>query len=191
MVNPQVNVGDRLVVLYMYDEIGVPIGTRGTVIKVSRDPFEPDGYIIQMKWDNGSALSLLSSKDIYKKVEDEDNINESKQGKFVIDNEDLFDDFDFKMIRRFLEDLRDSGVVNMFTAAPFLYMGKETMERYYGENPADPDAFERALSKAEEVKNELISGTMKKIDDISDIRKFERKVKNNATRFLNLYMVYY
>ena len=45
MVNPQVNVGDRLVVLYMYDEIGVPIGTRGTVIKVSRDPFEPDGYI--------------------------------------------------------------------------------------------------------------------------------------------------
>ena len=68
MVNPQVNVGDRLVVLYMYDEIGVPIGTRGTAIKVSRDPFEPDGYIIQMKWDNGSALSLLSSKDIYKKV---------------------------------------------------------------------------------------------------------------------------
>lgn len=191
MVNPQVNVGDRLVVLYMYDEIGVPIGTRGTVIKVSRDPFEPVGYIIQMKWDNGSALSLLSSKDIYKKVEDEDNINESKQGKFVIDNEDLFDDFDFKMIRRFLEDLRDSGVVNMFTAAPFLYMGRETMERYYGENPADPDAFERALSKAEEVKNELISGTMKKIDDVSDIRKFERKVKNNATRFLNLYMVYY
>ena len=191
MVNPQVNVGDRLVVLYMYDEIGVPIGTRGTAIKVSRDPFEPDGYIIQMKWDNGSALSLLSSKDIYKKVEDEETINESKQGKFVIDNEDLFDDFDFKMIRRFLEDLRDSGVVNMFTAAPFLYMGKETMERYYGENPADPDAFERALSKAEEVKNELISGTMKKIDDISDTRKFERKVKNNATRFLNLYMVYY
>lgn len=191
MVNPQVNVGDRLVVLYMYDEIGVPIGTRGTAIKVSRDPFEPDGYIIQMKWDNGSALSLLSSKDIYKKVEDEETINESKQGKFVIDNEDLFDDFDFKMIRRFLEDLRDSGVVNMFTAATFLYMGKETMERYYGENPADPDAFERALSKAEEVKNELISGTMKKIDDISDIRKFERKVKNNATRFLNLYMVYY
>jgi len=191
MVNPKVNVGDRLVVLYMYDEIGVPMGTRGTVIKVSRDPFEPVGYIIQMKWDNGSSLSLLSSKDIYKKVEDEDNINESKQGKFVIDNEDLFDDFDFKMIRRFLEDLRDSGVVNMFTAAPFLYMGKETMERYYGENPADPDAFERALSKAEEVKNELISGTMKKIDDISDIRKFERKVKNNATRFLNLYMVYY
>lgn len=191
MVNPQVNVGDRLVVLYMYDEIGVPIGTRGTAIKVSRDPFEPDGYIIQMKWDNGSALSLLSSKDIYKKVEDEDNINESKQGKFVIDNEDLFDDFDFKMIRRFLEDLRDSGVVNMFTAAPFLYMGRETMERYYGEKPADPEAFERALSKAEEVKNELISGTMKKIDDVSDIRKFERKVKNNATRFLNLYMVYY
>lgn len=191
MVNPKVKEGDRVVLLYMYDEIDVPMGTQGKVTKVTRDPFEPDGEIIQVKWDNGKDLNLLSTKDVYKKVVEDDTITESDQGKFMIQNEDLFDDFDYILIRRFLEDLRDSGVVNMFTAAPFLYMGRETIERYYGENLADEEAFQKVLDNAETVKNELISGSMKNLENVSDLKAFERKVKTNARRFLNLFMVYY
>lgn len=191
MVNPKVKEGDRVVLLYMYDEIDVPMGTQGKVIKVTRDPFEPEGEIIQVKWDNGKDLNLLSTKDVYKKVVEDDTLTESDQGKFMIQNEDLFDDFDYILIRRFLEDLRDSGVVNMFTAAPFLYMGRETIERYYGENLADEEAFQKVLDNAETVKNELISGSMKNLENVSDLKAFERKVKTNARRFLNLFMVYY
>jgi hypothetical protein len=134
---------------------------------------------------------VLSTTDIYKKVIDDETLNESEQGKFMIQNEDLFDDFDYILIRRFLEDLRNSGVVNMFTAAPFLYMGRETMERYYGENPANEEAFQKVLDNSEVVKNELISGSMKNLESVSDLKEFERKVKKNAQRFLNLFMVYY
>lgn len=191
MVNPKVKEGDRVILLYMYDEIGVPMGTQGKVTRVTRDPFEPEGDIIEVKWENGSELSMLSTTDIYKKVNDDETLNESEQGKFMIQNEDLFDDFDYILIRRFLEDLRDSGVVNMFTAAPFLYMGRETMERYYGENPPNEEAFQKVLDNAEVVKNELISGSMKNLESVSDLKAFERKVKTNARRFLNLFMVYY
>jgi hypothetical protein len=79
----------------------------------------------------------------------------------------------------------------MFTAAPFLYMGRETMERYYGENPANEEAFQKVLDNSEVVKNELISGSMKNLESVSDLKEFERKVKKNAQRFLNLFMVYY
>jgi hypothetical protein len=191
MVNPKVKEGDRVMLLYMKDEIDVPMGTQGRVTNVTRDPFEPEGDIIQVKWDNGSNLSVLSTTDIYKKVIDDETLNESEQGKFLIQNEDLFDDFDYILIRRFLEDLRNSGVVNMFTAAPFLYMGRETMERYYGENPANEEAFQKVLDNSEVVKNELISGSMKNLESVSDLKEFERKVKKNAQRFLNLFMVYY
>jgi hypothetical protein len=191
MVNPKVKEGDRVMLLYMKDEIDVPMGTQGRVTNVTRDPFEPEGDIIQVNWDNGSNLSVLSTTDIYKKVIDDETLNESEQGKFMIQNEDLFDDFDYILIRRFLEDLRNSGVVNMFTAAPFLYMGRETMERYYGENPANEEAFQKVLDNSEVVKNELISGSMKNLESVSDLKEFERKVKKNAQRFLNLFMVYY
>ncbi len=39
MMNPEVNVGDRVVCYHMEGELGVPPGTKGTVTAISRDPF--------------------------------------------------------------------------------------------------------------------------------------------------------
>jgi len=67
MINPEVKTGDRIICYHMESELSVPPGTKGTVVRVSRDPFESnDEKIVEVKWDNGSKLSLLSSQDIWK-----------------------------------------------------------------------------------------------------------------------------
>jgi len=68
MINPELKEGDRIVCYSMEDEVSVPPGTKGTVTKVQKDPFEKDENIISVKWDNGSTLSLLSGVDKWKLV---------------------------------------------------------------------------------------------------------------------------
>jgi CYTH domain-containing protein len=46
MLNPELKIGDRIVCFAMEDEVSVPPGTKGTVTKVQRDPFEEDEKII-------------------------------------------------------------------------------------------------------------------------------------------------
>lgn len=52
----------------MEGEVQAPIGIKGTVTRISKDPFEMDGdeEIISVDWDNGSTLSLLSTTDVEK-----------------------------------------------------------------------------------------------------------------------------
>ena len=60
-INPNVKPGDRIICAYMKDEYSpVPIGTGGTVKRVGHDPFEEDEKIIEVEWDNGSSLALVS-----------------------------------------------------------------------------------------------------------------------------------
>ena len=60
--------GDRIIILNMVGENDVPLGTKGTVKKIERDPFENNSFIINMEWDNGSTLSILSDVDDYKLI---------------------------------------------------------------------------------------------------------------------------
>ena len=56
-MNPKVKIGDRLLLVYMEDELDVSTKDKGTVTSVTRDPFETDEcYIIGVKWDNGSLI---------------------------------------------------------------------------------------------------------------------------------------
>ena len=68
-LNPRLKEGDRVICYHMDGETGVPPGTEGTVTKISRDPFEPNGdeLIIEVNWDNGSTLALVSVTDAWKK----------------------------------------------------------------------------------------------------------------------------
>jgi len=68
VLNPELKSGDKIVCYHMEGETGVPPGTTGIVISVGRDPFEKDGNIIYVEWDNGSKLSLISVTDAWKKV---------------------------------------------------------------------------------------------------------------------------
>jgi len=128
MINPEVKTGDRIICYHMESELSVPPGTKGTVVRVSRDPFESnDEKIVEVKWDNGSKLSLLSSQDIWKL--DKKNIKEAVQAPPEYDyfkqNPEIFVNYDWRFLKKYLYLLRDTGLVNMFEASPFLFSGKE------------------------------------------------------------------
>ena len=50
----------------MVGENDVPLGSKGTVKRIYNDPFQPGSSIVEMNWDNGSTLSILSDVDDYK-----------------------------------------------------------------------------------------------------------------------------
>lgn len=55
-------IGTRIRLLYMYDKLGVPSGTKGTV-----DFIDSEGQI-HIKWDNGSSLALIYGLDKFEKI---------------------------------------------------------------------------------------------------------------------------
>jgi hypothetical protein len=162
-LNPQLSIGDRIMCLHMDGETSVPMGTNGTVRRISRDPFENDGIVIDVMWDNGSKLNLLSVTDSWIKI-DEETINEQSSDPkydFFNKNPEIFDNFDWRFLREFLKKLRDSGVINMLQSQPFLYSGKDWIDRYYGENQEDNEDFQEVLEMANESKDKMIQGVLK------------------------------
>ena len=199
-MNEPVKVGDRIILLKMSGEYQMPPGLKGTVASIGRDPFEPDGFVIMVDWVNGSSLSLLSSVDFYKKIPNEVNesssggtLSESDRFNYMKNNKELFENFDWKKILDFLTNIKESGVTNMFESAPFLYSGRKWIENKYCDYPKNPDAFEKVLNSADEIKNEMIQGTLKsmKSEGYDDIGKINKRVEKFARSFLTLFIVFH
>lgn len=197
-MNPKVKVGDRISLLYMEDEFDVNPREKGTVTSVSRDPFETDEcYIISVKWDGGSTLSLLSCRDVYRLIESKvneqtDSSRSEQQIDFIINNRDVVLNFNRQKIFEYLDVLRKSGVINMFGAAPFLFSGRDWIDRYYGENEENNEAFQEVLEMADDIKNEMILGMLKTFKDntpaLGDMDHLIRKLSN---RMVNYWMMFY
>ena len=196
-LNPELNVGDRVVIYFMEKETSVPPGTFGTVKNIERDPFESEGEkLISVKWDNGSSLAIVTSTDRWKKVPAEsiDEQTRSNEYNFYSKHPDVFDNFDWRWFREYLKKVRESGIVNMFAAHPLLYSGKEHIDRYYGENQEDNEAFQEVLDMSEESKNKLIQGIMKYMDaknediDIDRVNYYARKFSKDL---LGVYMNFF
>jgi hypothetical protein len=198
-LNPKLKEGDRVVCYHMDGETGVPPGTEGTVRRISRDPFEPSGdeLIIEVNWDNGSTLALVSSTDAWKKpkerVQESSNTGDRHYDYFA-KNSEVFENFDWRFFREFLNKLRDSSVVNMFQSRPFLYSGREWIDRYHGENEEDNEAFQEVLEMAEESKMKLVQGLMKYMEsknlDMDDMGKVNHLAEKFASKIVNLYMTF-
>lgn len=194
-LNPELKSGDKIVCYHMEGETGVPPGTAGTVSHVGRDPFEKDGNIISVEWDNGSKLSLISVTDAWKKVGEK--IQEatlSPEYDFFSANPELFEHFDWRFLRNYLFKLRESGVINMFQAAPFLYSGKKWIDRYHGEDQEDNEAFQELLEMADEAKDKMIQGLLKYMEsknmDTSDMTRVNSLVNKLAMKINQLYMTF-
>lgn len=197
-MNPKVKVGDRISLLYMEDEFDVNTREQGTVMSVSRDPFETDEcYIISVRWDGGSTLSLLSCRDVYRLIESKvneqtDSGRSEQQIDFIINNRDVVLNFNRQKIFEYLDVLRKSGVINMFGAAPFLFSGRDWIDRYYGENEENNEAFQEVLEMADDIKNEMILGMLKTFKDntpaLGDMDHLIRKLSN---RMVNYWMMFY
>jgi len=65
-MNPKIEKGDRIICIKMADDPNpVSSFSKGTVTGVVKDPMSDNGEIINMSWDNGSTLSLLSDVDMW------------------------------------------------------------------------------------------------------------------------------
>lgn len=195
-LNPKVTSGDRVMCLHMDGEISIPPMTLGTVRNVVRDPFEDDAEIINVTWDNGSSLSLLSLTDSWVK-EPKEQIEEqtgSREYDFFSKNPEIFENFDYKFLVKYLYKLRKSGVINMFQSAAFLYSGREWIDRYYGENEEDNESFQELLDMAEECRNKMIQGLMKYMEsknmELDDMSRVNSLLKRLADKIVQLYMAF-
>jgi hypothetical protein len=192
-LNPPTSKGDRIMCLHMDGETDVPPMTLGTVIRTVSDPFEPDSKIIAVDWDNGSNLSLLSATDSWVK-DTTTPITEQNEYAFFGNNPEIFENFNWRFFRDYLLKVKKSSVINMLQAPPFLYSGREWIDRYYGENQEDNESFQEVLEMAEESKNELITGIIKYLEsnnidiDFDDMGQFNQYVRKFSNKLLMLYV---
>lgn len=195
MMNPEVKVGDRIICYHMEGELGVPPGTKGTVVSLGKDPFEMgvDEKIIRVKWDNGSQLSLLTTTDFWKKDKDQvtEAAREPSEYSVFKSATDIFENFDWRYLRDFLVAVRDAGPVNMFEAGPFLIGGKEWIDRYYGEGREDDPEFQKVLEMADTAKDKMIAGTVKYLNKNKEeweLEDAERYLKKFAQKMMSIYI---
>jgi len=190
MLNPELQKGDKVILLHMEGEMMSP-GSKGTVINVSRDPFEKEGMIYNVKWDEGSTLSLLSVTDAWKKIEP---IQESsfENVKWFLDNRKIAENFNTQFLTKYLEKIRESGITNMFGASPYLYMGKDRIEHEFKyKDVGDEEAFEEMLEMADESQHVMINGVMKvleKENKEADMGVINRYIQRYATTIVNYWM---
>ena len=192
-LNPKLVKGDRIMCLHMDGETSVPPMTTGTVRSVVKDPFEPDSEIINVNWDNGSTLGLLSVTDSWVKIAQETLEEQAgtSEYEYFSENPEIFDNFDWRFLREFLNKLRDASPVNMLQSQPFLYSGREWIDRYYGENQEDNEDFQEVLEMADEAKNKMIQGVLKYMESEGieiDLDKVNRLIKKFANMILKLYI---
>jgi hypothetical protein len=199
MLNPELKIGDRIVCYAMEDEVSVPPGTKGTVTKVQRDPFEEDEKIISVKWDNGSTLSLLSSVDKWKlvkqKIQEQPDRELDPHGNFMATNRELRRSMDLPYFLEYFKLLQKSGITNMFGSSPFVYMDAEHLERYYGEDREEDENFQNLLEIQDEARSKFLSGLVEfahlkniDLDNDSKINSLARKL---GTSLLQYYMLFY
>jgi hypothetical protein len=196
MLNPPLEVGDRVICYHMENETDVPPGTVGTVTKIQRDPFESDGTIISVDWDNGSSLALVSVTDAWKKPK-EKTIKEqtgSREYDFYAKNPDIFDNFDWKFFRKYMNKVRETGIVNVYTAAPLLYSGKNHIDRYYGEDPSNPEEFEELLDMADDARLKMTQGMINWFESKGkeiDLDTINRQLPPMAQNIVKLWLTFY
>jgi hypothetical protein len=213
-MNEELKIGDRVMVLHMEDDHGVSPGTWGTVTRIS-SPFGIIQY--NVNWDNGtkespgdkiiSRLALLSDADTWttkgfrkKKTNesfvvkkkhllesDPDLEREFEKNKRLIKNIDVFKFFDQKFFQKYLSVLRDSGITNMLSSQPYLYMGRNRIEHEFKyQDIPNEEAFQELLDMADESQAMMINGVMKvlkkenKEADLDIINSYLRKYSNKV-----------
>lgn len=195
-MDKKIDVGDRIRLLDMADEMRAPLGAIGTVKRIIDDPFEPGNKIVEVDWDQNFSLSLLSNYDMWKVLPKKINEGEDANFEYLVKNRDLKKSFDLNYFKNYLEILKESGIVNMFGSSPFLYMDEEHLERYYGENREDDENFQKLLSIQDETRQKFIQGLVKfaektDMDLLSDDAKLNNLAKRLSKKILEYYVLFY
>ena len=195
-MNPELEVGDRVVLLRMAEE-DLMAGTKGTV---TRKSFVIDQIQYSMEWDNGSKLALLANEDKYMLLKDLEDRKAKKRGnitemdaKVIHDNREIFENFNMNLLWKYYMALQKSGITNMLQASQYFYLGKERIahEFHYKETN---EHFDEVLEMADEVKNNLISGVLKIMDKKNadyDLSRISSMVNRYSSKIVSLIIKIY
>lgn len=193
-MNPEIEVGDRIQLYHMEGE-KIPPGTDGVVLSIVSDPDDDENKIIMVKWDDGSKLGILSKYDKFKlSISESITESNSPQYEYFKNNEEIFELFDWRFLKKYLKVIQKTGVINMFGASPLLYCGSEHLDRYYGEGNEDDESFQEALELADEAKQKMIEGTVKWLESKNKevtVDNANRYISKLAVKILELYGTFY
>jgi hypothetical protein len=81
----------------------------------------------------------------------------------------------------------------MFESSPFLFSGKEWIDRYYGEGREDDEKFQKFLDESEIAKNKMIQGTLKYMESKGkeiEIEEVNRILRRMAQKMVQLYVTF-
>lgn len=188
-MNPKLEKGDRVCLLYMSGEISMNPGECGTVTSVDTI-FGDIQYGV--KWDNGSSLALLSDTDAWKFEKKQIKEDELDRMNVLYKNIDVFRFFKMGFLHKYLLAIRKASIVNMFESPPYLWMGRERIKHEYKyKNISDEEAFEEMLDMANQAQAEMINGVIDYLEDqgieenMDNINKYLRRF---ATMIVQNYM---
>ena len=196
-LNPELKVGDEVMLMDMPEELRMRPGLTGTVESISPTPW---GIQYSVKWDNGSTLDLIPDVDKwvlktdFKKKRVVESLDTTTQN--LIDNKDVLKYIkDKKKVFEFLRLLQQSGLINMLGAHPFLTYTSENLTDYIKGQFKDPDDYDELIGAADESRDAIIRGLMKMYEDndieVEDMDKVNRDFEKLVRKVIQLYLFNY
>jgi hypothetical protein len=207
MINPELNIGDKVILLHMQDLYrSVTPGTKGVVLAKNR-VLGDDIYTVN--WEDGSQLSLVSGVDMWDTVENFESkkkdikefeitkksiieVDEYERSKALLKNIDVFKHFNMKFLNQYLKMIKNSGIVNMWGASPYLYMGRERIEHEFKyKNINNEEAYNDVLENADISQHEMINGVINILNSEGKevtVENINRYIGKYATKVLMNYI---
>ena len=203
-LNPKLEPGDRIVLLHMDDPYSaVRMGTKGTVLKIVRVPFDM-GYQYNVKWDDGSVLDLLPEADSWvlaTDVKSKKNLTTEEFGKelkTLSKHKDIIKNMDYRPVLDFLKLVQKSGLVNMLQARVFLMSDSKNLHKLIYKFDGEPEDYPELFENIDEVRDILINETIRIIqeqnmefDDSTVNRVFQKVCSAVMEMYMSLYSTYF
>jgi hypothetical protein len=203
-LNPKLEPGDRIVLLHMDDPYSaVRMGTKGTVLKIVRVPFDM-GYQYNVKWDDGSTLDLLPETDSWilaTDVKSKKNLTTeefSQELKTLSKHKDIIKNMDYRPVLDYLKMVQKSGLVNMLQAMPFLMTDSHDLHKLIYKFDGEPDDYPELFENVDNVKQILVSETIRimeennmEFNDTTINRVFQKVCKSVMEMYVSLYSTYF
>jgi hypothetical protein len=203
-LNPKLEPGDRIVLLHMDDPYSaVRMGTKGTVLKIVRVPFDM-GYQYNVKWDDGSVLDLLPEADSWvlaTDVKSKKNLTTeefSQELKTLSKHKDIIKNMDYRPVLDYLKLVQKSGLVNMLQARVFLMSDSKNLHKLIYKFDGEPEDYPELFENIDEVRDILINETIRimqeqnmEFDDSTVNRVFQKVCSAVMEMYISLYSTYF
>ena len=95
-------------------------------------------------------------------------------------------------IKKYLDLLRETGIVNMFGASPYLYIGGNILKKEHYD--VEDDNFEDLVELADNTRNIMIRGSMKMLEDEGKEitpENVNKVIKRYSSKILSFWMTHY